>query len=183
MALYLSQLAIVSLHQCSIPSSAECLDSQKSNLLFSKGCVMTKEETLAHVDLLSTLTKKELQTVAKSCQERIFSAGSTLITQGDAGVGLYVLKSGKVRITQAKNPDRAEEELAVVGAGDVLGEMSLLDDLPRSASAVALEEVDALVLPVWEFRTILRAHPDITLKLLSVLSRRLRKAEARSSEI
>lgn len=144
---------------------------------------MSKEETLAHVDLFSTLNKKELQALSQSCQERTYSAGSTIMAQGDSGVGLYVLKSGKVKITRAANPDRAEEELGIVSAPDVLGEMSLLDELPRSASVVVLEDVDALVLPVWEFRTVLRNHPDIALKLLSVLSRRLRKSEARHQDL
>ena len=56
--------------------------------------------------------------------------------------------------------------------------MALLDDLPRSASVEAIEDVTALLLPVWEFRSILRSYPDIALKLLVVLIRRLRKAEA-----
>lgn len=136
------------------------------------------EDTLAHVDLFSTLNKKELQVLDKSCQERSYPAGTTIFSQGDTGVGLYVVKSGKVRIVQGNNPDRAEEEIAVIGSGDVLGEMALLDDLPRSASAEAVEDVTALLLPVWEFRSVLRSHPDIALKLLAVLSRRLRKAEA-----
>lgn len=104
------------------------------------------------------------------------------MAQGDAGVGLYVIKSGKVRIIQASNPDRAEEVLGTAGPGEVLGEMALLDDLPRSASVVAQEDVTALLLPVWEFRAALRNHPDITLKLLAALSRRLRKAEARQHD-
>ncbi len=144
---------------------------------------MTKEETLGHVDLFSTLTKRELQTLAQSCQERKYGAGTAIIAQGDAGVGLYVLKSGTVRIIRANNPDKAEEELGVVSAVDVLGEMALLDDLPRSATVVAVEDVDALVLPIWEFRATLRNHPDIAVKLLSVLSRRLRKSEARHNDL
>ncbi|MBA2682508.1 MAG: cyclic nucleotide-binding domain-containing protein, partial [Ktedonobacteraceae bacterium] len=90
------------------------------------------EETLAHVDLFSTLDKKELQVLDKSCQERTYGAGSTIFTQGDAGAGLYVVKSGKIRLTQANDPDRAEVEIGVMGAGEVMGEMALLDDLPRS---------------------------------------------------
>lgn len=138
------------------------------------------EDILARVDLFSTLSKKELQTLAKSSQERSYSAGKTLFSQGDTGVGLYIIKSGKVRIVQAGNPDRAEEELAIVGPGDVLGEMALLDDLPRSATVVAVEDVTALLLPVWEFRGVLQNHPDIAVKMLAVLSRRLRKAEKRT---
>ena len=140
------------------------------------------EDTLSHVDLFANLDKKELQVLSRGCQERHYSAGATILSQGDSGVGLYVIKSGKVRILHTSSPDQAEEELATAGAGDVLGEMSLLDDLPRSATVVAVDDVTALVLPIWEFRTILQSHPDIALKLLSVLSRRLRKAENRSHE-
>jgi CRP/FNR family cyclic AMP-dependent transcriptional regulator len=137
------------------------------------------EDTLARVDLFSDFTKKDLQTLAKSCQERKYSAGTKLFSQGDTGVGLYVITNGKVRITQARNPDRVEEELRILGPGDVMGEMALLDDLPRSASATAIDDVTALLLPVWEFRTVVQSHPDMALKLLGVLSRRLRKAEQR----
>jgi CRP/FNR family cyclic AMP-dependent transcriptional regulator len=138
------------------------------------------EDTLAHVDLFSGLDKKDLQLLGSMCQERKYSAGSTLIKQGDTGVGLYVITGGRVRITQTNNPDRAETDLGTAGPGNVLGEMSLLDDLPRSATVTAVDDVTALLLPVWEFRTTLRNHPDIALKLLSVLSHRLRRVESQS---
>ena len=140
------------------------------------------EDTLARVELFSGLDKKELHTLAESCQERKYSAGTRIISQGDTGVGLYIITSGKVRITHSSGPGQAEEDLGTAGAGDVLGEMALLDDLPRSASITAVEDVTALLLPVWEFRTVLRNHPEIALKLLAVLSRRLRKAEQRPHE-
>jgi len=138
------------------------------------------EDVLAKVELFSGLNKKELQALARICQERKYKAGTTLVSQGDTGVGLYIITSGNVRITQALDPDKAEEVLAEEGAGSVLGEMALLDDLPRSASMVAIDDVTALLLPIWEFRTTLQQHPDIAVKLLSVLSRRLRKAEQRT---
>src|SRR5579859_1731355 len=138
------------------------------------------EDTLARVDLFSSLDKKELQALSKSCQERKYSTGSTLIKQGDSGVGLYIIISGHVKTTLAKNPDRAEVDLGTSGPGSVLGEMALLDDLPRSATITAVDDVTALLLPVWEFRTAVRSHPEIALKLLAVLSRRLRKVENKS---
>lgn len=138
------------------------------------------EDVLAKVDLFSEFSKKELQALARICQERKYKAGTTLVSQGDTGVGLYIIISGKVRIVQAVDPDKAEEVLAEEGAGSVLGEMALLDDLPRSATMVAVDDVTALLLPVWEFRTTLQQHPDIAIKMMSVLSRRLRKAEQRS---
>lgn len=137
------------------------------------------EDVLAKVDLFSEFSKKELQALARICQERKYKAGTTLVSQGDTGVGLYIITSGKVRVLKAVDPDKAEEVLAEEGPGSVLGEMALLDDLPRSATMVAVDDVTALLLPVWEFRTTLQQHPDIGIKMLSVLSRRLRKAEQR----
>ena len=136
------------------------------------------EDALAHVELFAGLEKKDLQLLAGACRERNYSAGSKLIKQGDTGVGLYIITDGTVRITKETDPDKAELDLGTVGPGNVLGEMSLLDDLPRSANVTAVSEVTALLLPVWEFRTTLRNHPDIALRLLATLSRRLRKAES-----
>jgi CRP/FNR family cyclic AMP-dependent transcriptional regulator len=140
------------------------------------------EDILARVDLFSTLSKRELQALAKSCHERTYPAGTKLFSQNDVGAGLYILKRGKVKIMQAGDPDRAEVELGTAGPGEIFGEMSLLDDLPRSATVIAVEDTTAQLLPVWEFRNLLRNHPDISLKLLAVLSRRLRKAEQRSHD-
>jgi CRP/FNR family transcriptional regulator, cyclic AMP receptor protein len=140
------------------------------------------EDTLARVDLFAGLDKKDLQLLAGACQERKYSAGSTLIKQGDTGVGLYVITGGTVRITKATDPDKAEIDLGTAGPGNVIGEMSLLDDLPRSATVTAVNDVTALLLPVWEFRTTLRNQPNIALRLLTTLSRRLRKAESHSRD-
>ncbi len=140
------------------------------------------EDTLARVDLFAGLDKKDLQLLAGACQERKYSAGSTLIKQGDTGVGLYVITGGTVHITKATDPDRAEIDLGTAGPGNVLGEMSLLDDLPRSATVTAVDDVTALLLPVWEFRTTLRNQPNIALRLLTTLSRRLRRAESHSRD-
>ncbi len=137
------------------------------------------EDTLAHVGLFSSLDKKELQTLAKSSQERTYSAGTKLFSQGDSGSGLYILKSGRVSITQASGAQGAEKEINTLGAGETLGEMALLDDQPRSATVTAVEDVTALLLPVWDFRGVIKTHPDIALKLLATLSRRLRKAQGR----
>ncbi len=140
------------------------------------------EDTLATVDLFSSLDKKELQTLAKSSQERTYSAGTKLFAQGDSGSGLYILKSGKVSISQQNGENEVDKEINTVGAGEAFGEMALLDDQPRSATVTAVEDVTALLLPVWEFRGILKAHPDIALKLLASLSRRLRKVQSHTAD-
>ena len=140
------------------------------------------EDTLASVDLFSGLDKKELRHIANSCHERKYTAGSLLMQQGSTGAGLFVITAGHVKITKEVDPDRAEIELATAGPGDVLGEMALLDDLPRTATVTATEDVTALLLPVWDFRTALRSNPDIALKLLTTLTHRLRKAESRERD-
>lgn len=138
------------------------------------------EDVLAQVPLFSDLSPREIQFLAANCREREYPAGAALLRQGETGVGLFVITGGKVRITQHKEGGE-EHELSTMGRGDVLGEMSLLDDLPRSATATAVEPTTALVLPVWDFRATLRESPDIAIKLLGVLSRRLRQAERRES--
>ena len=140
------------------------------------------EDALARIDLFAGLDERDLQLLASVCRQREYRAGSTLFRQGDTGVGLYVITSGTVHITQAIDPDKAEEDLGTAGSGSVLGDMSLLDDLPRSATVTAVTDVTALVLPVWEFRTTLREHPDMALSLLSTLSRRLRNVESHISD-
>ena len=136
------------------------------------------EQMLAQVPLFKDLSPREVQVLASSCREREYPAGAVLLRQGETGVGLFVIVEGKVRVTQHREGGE-EHELSILGKGDVLGEMSLLDDLPRSATATALEPTRALVMPVWDFRAVLRESPEIGITLLSVLSRRLRQAEQR----
>ena len=144
------------------------------------------EDALARVDLFSGLRKKELQEVATCCREGKYSPGSVLISQGEKGLGLFILTKGTVRITRTNSPDGAEEVLGTAGMADIIGEMALLDDMPRSATVTAVDDVTVLVLPFWEFRIIMRrilsSDPDVGLDLLAVLRRRLRKADQRALE-
>jgi CRP/FNR family transcriptional regulator, cyclic AMP receptor protein len=144
------------------------------------------EDALSRVDLFSGLGKKVLKEVALCCREATYKPGSVLISQGEKGVGMFLLTKGTVRITQTNNSGGAEQALGTLEAGDVFGEMALLDDLPRSATVTAIDEVTALLVPFWDFRIILRhllsSDPNIGLELMAVLSRRLRKAEQRVTE-
>ncbi len=144
------------------------------------------EDVLARVDLFSDLGKKELKEVASCCREGKYSPGSVLISQGEKGLGLFILTKGTVRITRRNSPDGEEQVLGTVEAGNILGEMALLDDLPRSATVTAIDEVTALLVPFWDFRIILRHllrnDPDVGINMMAVLSRRLRKAEQRVNE-
>ena len=134
------------------------------------------EDILAQVPLFHDLTKHELQVLSVNCRERDYPTGATLLRQGETGIGLFIITDGKVQITQ-QAPDGSVRDLGTFERGAVLGEMSLLDDLPRTATAVALEPSKALAIPVWDFRAVLREQPEIAIKLLAIMSRRLRHKE------
>jgi CRP-like cAMP-binding protein len=135
---------------------------------------MTKEELLKGVDLFSGLKKKDLTSLAKSCVERTYQAGQTLVRQGESGVGLYMIVSGKVKIVKQTMSGEALE-IAVQGPGDFFGEMTVLDNAPRSASVVAVEDTKCLLLTSWDFRARLEIHPEIALDILPILVKRFRE--------
>lgn len=139
------------------------------------------EDVIAQVPLFSDLSQRELQILAANCREREYPTDATLLRQGETGVGLFIIVTGRVRVSQQTSSGETRN-LGTFERGAVLGEMSLLDDLPRTATVVALESTRALVIPVWDFRAVLRDSPDIGIKLLSVMSRRLRRVESSGSE-
>ncbi len=134
-------------------------------------------ELLAHIPLFSELSRRELRRVADAAIQRDYPAGTIIVEQGETGVGLYVLVKGRARVEQ-RLADGTERQLALLGSGQIFGEMALLDTSPRSASVVAQEDTSALVIPIFDFRALLHDDADIAIKLLAVLSRRVRNAES-----
>lgn len=136
-------------------------------------------KVLGRVPLFTDLGARELHRLALTCVERDYPAGSVLVRQGQPGAGLFIIVSGHARVSRedASGP----HEAATLGPDDVFGEMSLLDDLPRSATVTAVDAVRALLLPVFDFRSALREDGDMCIRLLAVLSRRLRRAEQRQA--
>ncbi len=135
---------------------------------------MDKLELLRKVDLFSALREREIKSLAKFCVERFFEKGKTLVKQGDSGLGLYILVSGKVEIMK-KTTTGEELEIAVLGPGDFFGEMTVLDSSPRSANVIAIEDTRCLLLTAWEFKARLEERPEIALKVLPVVVRRFRE--------
>lgn len=141
------------------------------------------QDKLAQVPLFSSLAPAALEYLAQRLVPRTFHSGETLFEQGDAGNGLYLLESGVVRIYRVTAGGK-EITLALRNAPDFVGEMSLLDGLPRSASACAQGgEVRAQVLRSEDLKQLLTHQPDASLVLLKVLSRRLREAGEQVEEM
>src|SRR5436305_12028519 len=125
--------------------------------------------------MFEDLDQKSLEAIANSAVEQSYQPGQEIVRQGDTGVGAFIIHSGKVDIIQEK--DGKQSKLATLGPGDVIGEMALLDEFPRSASARAVEPTTALGIQRWHFKGILESHPQLALALLPILSRRIRAAE------
>ena len=135
------------------------------------------EDQLKQVELFENLDPKELRVLAKTCTERQYAADAVLMQEGEPGAGLFILTEGKVRVTQSAGAGQPPREITTLEAGEVIGEMALLDDLPRSATVTAIEPSRCLLVPVWDFRAVLRESPEIAIKMLAQMSRRLRKTE------
>lgn len=86
--------------------------------------------------IFSQLTERELRRLASIVHKREYGANEFIFSQGDPGLGMYVIEDGQVEILLTE-PDGEEKRLAALKAGDFFGELSLLDESPRSASAVA----------------------------------------------
>jgi diguanylate cyclase (GGDEF)-like protein len=132
-------------------------------------------ELLARVPLFEGLVPEELSRIAKAAQLRTFAEGEYLMEIGEPGRSLFVITAGTVQVL---HPDRAAGfQLARIGPGEFIGEMSLLDDSPRSATARAICDVEALVLDKTDFHALVETKPDVALHLLAVMSRRMRQAD------
>ncbi len=94
------------------------------------------EALLSQVPIFSELTDKELRRLASIVHKREYTAGEFIFSQGDPGLGMYVVESGQVEIVLTE-PNNEQRTLTVLKPGDFFGELSLLDESPRSASAVA----------------------------------------------
>ncbi len=134
---------------------------------------MSHEEFLARVPVFAHCTADEIRAIASVAQESYFQPAQIIVTQGTPGQAFYLILSGRVEIL------RDGVSLGAFGAGDFFGEMSLLDNAPRSATIRAIEETSCLMLSSWDFKALLEQHPSIAIKLLEVLSRRLRVADER----
>jgi CRP/FNR family transcriptional regulator, cyclic AMP receptor protein len=106
----------------------------------------------------------------------LYKTGELIFSEGQSGREMYIVESGSVRIfLTAKN---REMTLAILKRGDFFGEMALLEDLPRSAGATALEELCLIAIEKEDFKYLIREHPEIAMKVLSRFSRRLRDADS-----
>jgi CRP/FNR family transcriptional regulator, cyclic AMP receptor protein len=143
----------------------------------------SREETarlLGRVSIFSGLTPEQLVDLASVAVPRHWGAGETIFREGDAGDTCYVVQDGTVRVTR-NHSDGRTITLAELRGGDLFGEVAMFDSERRSATVEAAEETTAVALLAGDMRRLLLKNPEISLRLLSAFSTRLKEANERIS--
>jgi CRP/FNR family transcriptional regulator, cyclic AMP receptor protein len=131
---------------------------------------------LRKVPLFSALSPKQLKTVAAGGKDLVFTPGQSIVEEGAAGIGFFLVLDGRVRVRKGK------KTLAELKAGDFFGEMSLFDAQPRSATVEALTETRCLGITSWAFMGMIKSDPEIALNLMKELASRLRISDKALAE-
>jgi CRP/FNR family transcriptional regulator, cyclic AMP receptor protein len=144
--------------------------------------VLVSQVTTQNVDFLATvplfngLDRVELERFAEVTREKSYPKGSVILFEDDPGDSLFVVRDGRVKVVLI-GEDGREVILGVLGVGEYFGELSLIDDRPRSAHVIAMEDSNLLVLRREDFRKRVESSPSVAWSLLTELSRRLRRAD------
>jgi CRP-like cAMP-binding protein len=130
------------------------------------------------VPAFSALEPGDLAQVVDVTVPRSFGSGEVVFREGDEGDTCYVVRSGQARAVR-EHSDGRSITLATFGPGEIFGELAMFDDERRSATIEALEETEVVAILGADMRRLLRAHPDIAVKMLGALGRRLRETNER----
>jgi CRP/FNR family transcriptional regulator, cyclic AMP receptor protein len=137
-------------------------------------------ELLRSVPLFADLEQGELERFSQVAVPRTFPAGTRVFHEGDSSDACYIVRDGSFRVTREHSDGRAIT-LATLGPGEIFGELAMLDGDTRSASAESITDGTLLALPANDVRSLLGRNPEIALKLVAGLVRRLRAANMRLS--
>ncbi len=135
-------------------------------------------ELLHRVPVFSSLAEAELARVAEVAVPRRFGASEVVFREGDESDTCYIVKSGRARAVREHAAGRSLT-LAHFGPGDIFGELAMFDAERRSATVETVEETEVIAILGGDMRRLLRQHPDIAVKLLQALGRRLRETNER----
>ena len=127
----------------------------------------TKVDALSRAPLFQGLARQELSQLAKLADDLEVSAGTVLCREGETGREFFVLLEGEVDVT------RGGEHVATRGPGDFIGEIAILEDVPRTATVTAKTPVRFFVLTAQAFRSVVDSVPEVERKVLRALARRL----------
>jgi CRP/FNR family cyclic AMP-dependent transcriptional regulator len=128
---------------------------------------------LANVPIFSELDQETLEKIVKSGVIQSYKRNSVILSEEDSGSALFVIAEGKVKVSRSSN-DEKEVILAILNESDFFGEMSLLDGMTRSATVTAVEDSKLFIIQRTEFLDLLKQYPDVSIALLTELTKRFR---------
>ncbi len=131
------------------------------------------QELIQQVPLFSHLSKEDLKGLASSMKERVFDEGDTIASEGQTGVGFFIIEEGEATITVKG------EERATLGHGDYFGEVALIDDGARTATITAKTPLKCYGITSWEFKPLVEQNADLAWKMLQSMAKMLRASEKR----
>ncbi|HYW29016.1 MAG TPA: cyclic nucleotide-binding domain-containing protein [Gaiellales bacterium] len=135
-----------------------------------------RTEILGRVPLFEGLSEKELSAVAAAVKERRYDTGDAIVSEGEGGVGYFVIAEGTARV------EAHGQRVGTLGPGSSFGEVALLDEGGRrTASVIAESPMRLFALTSWQFTPLLEQHPQIAIKVAKLLARRLRETEERQA--
>ena len=134
----------------------------------------TKMDHLASVPLFDGCSRKELASIERAGDDIQMTAGTLIIDQGQLGREAFVVLEGQVSVK------RGGRKITTLGPGAVVGELSLLDHGPRTATVVCETDCTLFVIDQRHFRTVLEKHPSIAMKLLGTLAGNIRALDKQS---
>ena len=176
-----------------LKNSTNIIISKEAQMIFNKSkessadpqgigptAISTGEKILLlkEIEIFSGLGPSELAAIASVTEERDYAEDMTVITQNDAGESLFLIIQGRVQVIM-EEAEGKEVPLNNIGAGGAFGEMSLIDDNPRSATIRTVEPCRFLILHKQEFKEIAMEFPRVTLQICSILSQRIREAQGK----
>lgn len=141
--------------------------------------------TLSRISVFASLSKLELRLIEKIVYLRNYHQNEVIFVEGEPGAGMYIIESGKVRICLGPNVDE-EHEIALLEPGDFFGELALIDDHPRSATAAAIMQTRLVGFFRSDLISIISRNPRIGVKIqqniMQILVRRLRITDQRLND-
>lgn len=134
---------------------------------------------LRSIPLFASLSDEQLASIATLAQVRTVPARAVVVSQGEPARALFAIVHGRLKVASC-GPDGRDTVLGIMAEGEVFGEVALLDGGMRSATCTAIEPCELLLIDRAQFMALLESSPAIAVKLLDVLSQRLRKLSQRS---
>jgi CRP-like cAMP-binding protein len=127
---------------------------------------------IGNVPFFAGLDEKKRKSIASQGKEISYKAGDMIVEEGSMGVGFYLILDGKAEVR------KGTKVLASLGKGQFFGEMSLIDEQPRSANVVAVSPTKCWALSSWAFASLVKTNPEIPMLMLKEVVKRLRAAQS-----